>query len=130
MPLRSISGLDWYLSEYESPRSLGLGDTPFHRYDLAQTSMAAYSQQTLTVFGNTDIAAGGRVQRTGIKARDVFDPTAPGACPFFFCGDPEGLPLDKQETNRAYHIGLEHRLTPQLTLFGRNAQSFRVPQCR
>jgi iron complex outermembrane receptor protein len=89
--------------------------------------MAAYSQQTLTVLGNTDFAVGGRVQRTGIKARDVFDPNAPGACPFFFCGDPQGIPLDKEETNRAYHLGLEHRLTQQITLFARHAQSFRVP---
>ena len=70
---------------------------------------------------------GGRIQRTGIKARDGFDPNAPGACPFFFCGDPQGLPLDQEETNRAYHLGLEHRLTQQVTLFGRLAQSFRVP---
>jgi iron complex outermembrane receptor protein len=127
MPLRSISGVDWYRAEYESPRSLALGDAPFHRYDLAQMSMAAYTQQTLTVMQNTDIAVGGRIQRTGIKARDGFDAAAPGACPFFFCGDPQGIPLDKEETNRAYHIGLEHRLTQQVTLFGRTAQSFRVP---
>ncbi len=127
MPLRSISGVDWYNAQYESPRSLALGDAPFHRYDLTQMSMAAYTQQTLTILQNTDFAIGGRIQRTGIKARDGFDINAPGACPFFFCGDPQGIPLDKEETNRAYHIGLEHRITPQLTAFGRTAQSFRVP---
>ena len=127
MPLRSITGVDWYRAEYESPRSLALGDAPFHRYDLTQMSTAAYTQQTLTIMQNTDFAVGGRIQRTGIKARDGFDANAPGACPFFFCGDPQGIPLDREETNRAYHVGLEHRLTQQLTLFGRTAQSFRVP---
>jgi iron complex outermembrane receptor protein len=127
MPLRSITGIDWYLAQYESPRSLAQGDAPFHRYDLSQMSMAVYTQQTLTVMQNTDIAAGGRIQRTGIKARDGFDANAPGACPFFFCGDPQGIPLDKEETNHAYHLGFEHRLTQQVTLFGRTAQSFRVP---
>ena len=47
MPLRSITGVDWYRAEYELPRSLAAGDAPYHRYDLTQTSMAAYSQQTL-----------------------------------------------------------------------------------
>jgi iron complex outermembrane receptor protein len=127
LPLKSISGVDWYHDEYESPRSVGQSDGPIHRYDLSQTSLAAYSQQTLTVLKNTDIAVGGRIQRTSIKAADTFDANAPGACPFGFCGDPQGTPLDKSDTNRAFHVGLEHRLTDMVTIFGRHAQSFRVP---
>jgi iron complex outermembrane receptor protein len=34
MPLRSITGVDWYRAEYESPRSLADGDPAYHRYDL------------------------------------------------------------------------------------------------
>ena len=58
---------------------------------------------------------GGRIQRNSIRARDVFDANA------------QGLPLDTSETQRATHLGIEHRFTPAFTVFGRMAQSFRLP---
>ena len=58
---------------------------------------------------------------------------APGAVPLvcfpaFGCfGDQAGIPLDKKEVNRAYHLGAEHRFNENFAVFGRMAQSFRVP---
>jgi iron complex outermembrane receptor protein len=37
------------------------------------------------------------------------------------------LPLDQSETQYAWHVGLEHRLTSNVALFGRAARSFRLP---
>ena len=53
--LRSLGGVDYYNAVYGSNRPLFLGAAPIHRYDLTQTSLAAYWMQTVTVFGNTDI---------------------------------------------------------------------------
>ena len=65
--------------------------------------------------------AGGRIQRNKTTARDTYDPLAPQG----FLGV-EGLPLDQSETNHAWHLGVEHKLVPGVTLLGRMAQSFRV----
>jgi iron complex outermembrane receptor protein len=87
----------------------------------------------MTLPSNTDVAAGYRWQRTSIKAQDQLDITAPGAFPlfcdpFFGCfGDTQGVPLDRHEDNRAYHFGFEHRFNAMITIFGRHASSFRVP---
>lgn len=133
MPLRATGGVDFYHAQYNSDRPQYLGAPPIHRYDLSQTSLAGYWQQTVTVTPSTDIGAGGRIQNTRVRARDAFDPNAPGALPvqcdpIFGCfGDLAGIPLDKDETNYAYHLGIEHRLNRNLSVFGRHARSFRVP---
>lgn len=122
LPYKSISGVDYYDSTYASPRGQFSGAAPVHRYDLDQSSLAAYTMNTLTLFGSTDVSAGGRVQRTAIRARDRFDASAPGGA-----YDSAATPLDDAATNTAWHVGLEHRLNSMITLFGRAAQSFRVP---
>lgn len=133
MPWKATGGFDYYRAQYDSIRPLALGFQPIHTYDLKQDSAALYWQQTVTILPSTDISGGVRVQRTGINARDMFDGTAPGANPLvcfpgFGCfGDQAGIPLDKSETNHAWHLGLEHRVNEYLALFGRMAQSFRVP---
>lgn len=133
MPWRATGGIDYYRADYESDRPLFLGAAPIHRYDLTQSSIAAYWQQTVSVLPTTDIAAGARIQNTRIRARDSFDATAPGAIPVacfppFGCfGDLAGIPLDKSETNQAFHLGIEHRIDEALALFGRVGRSIRVP---
>jgi iron complex outermembrane receptor protein len=133
MPWKATGGVDFYHAQYDSDRPLFLGAAPIHRYDLSQTTLGAYWQQTVTVLPSTDIGSGVRIQNHRIRARDAFDPNAPGAIPvqcdpIFGCfGDLAGIPLDKSETNYAYHLGIEHRLNRNLSVFGRHARSFRVP---
>ncbi len=130
--LRGLGGFDYYRAVYGSDRPLFLGAAPIHRYDLTQSSIAAYWQQTATLFGNTDIGIGGRVAGYQLSARDRFDANAPGGSfcfPGFGCF-PAGFeqpPLDSSENNQAYHLGIEHRFSRQVAVFARMAQSFRVP---
>jgi iron complex outermembrane receptor protein len=133
LPTRALGGVDFYRTGYDSPRSMFREAAPIHRYDLSQMSLAAYWQQTVTLPTNTDVAAGYRWQRTSIKASDQLDLNAPGAFPLFCdpvfgCfGDTQGIPLNRHEDNRAYHLGFEHRFNAVLSVFGRHASSFRVP---
>ncbi|MBX9777052.1 MAG: TonB-dependent receptor, partial [Xanthobacteraceae bacterium] len=123
VPAKLITGVDVYHSIYEQNRSRHLGDPPIHRYNLNQTTAALYAQETVNVRPDTDVAFGGRVQRNATSARDRWDPNAPGGA---FAG-PQGLPYDDSEVQYAWHVGIEHRLTPQVALFGRTARSFRLP---
>ena len=118
-----IAGVDLYDTTYGSDRSQHLNDRPIHRYDLTQTTAAGYFQETIGLLPTTDFALGARVQDNNTTARDRLDLTAPGA----FFPAPQGTPLDHSETQYAWHVGLEHRLTPYLALFGRGARSFRLP---
>jgi iron complex outermembrane receptor protein len=133
LPTKAIGGFDYYHAAYDSDRPQILGAEPIHRYDLKQSSAALYWQQTVSILPTTDVSFGGRVQATKIKARDAFNDAAPGAVPLvcfppFGCfGDQAGIPFDKSETNRAYHLGAEHRFNESFSVFGRMAQSFRVP---
>jgi iron complex outermembrane receptor protein len=117
-----LTGIDYYDATYDSNRSQTLGSAPIHVYNLAQQSVAGYWQQTIGFLPTTDFSYGGRVQRTAVTARDRVDPFAPGNF-----GDAQALPLDSSETNHAYHVGLEHRLTNEVAVFGRAASAFRTP---
>jgi iron complex outermembrane receptor protein len=123
LPGKLLAGVDVYDSTYDQNRSRHLGEPPIHRYDLRQTTAAAYLQETIGLRPDTDIAFGARVQRNHIEARDRLDPTAPGA----LFAAPEGLPLDRSETQHAFHVGIEHRPIQHLALFARAARSFRLP---
>ncbi len=132
MPFKAIGGVDYYNADYKSDRTQQLGASPINQYNLNQSSLAAYWQQTVNVLPGTDIAAGGRMQTTRIEARDAFDPNAPGGTSCFppfgcFPNGTQGAPFDGQENNRAYHLGVEQRITQNVALFGRMTQSFRVP---
>lgn len=129
LPTKAIGGFDYYRADYDSDRPQILGAAPIHRFDLVQQNAGFYWQQTVSLLPSTDISAGGRIQQTKLHARDAFDPNAPGAVAFSFGFpvDTQGIPLDKSETNRAYHLGAEHRFNENFAVFGRMAQSFRVP---
>jgi iron complex outermembrane recepter protein len=118
-----ITGMDIYESIFEQGRSQHVGLPLIHKYNLAQLTGALYAMETVNVRPNTDVGMGIRVQRNSISARDRFDINAPGASPF----DAQGLPLEGSENQRAWHIGLDHRITQQLAVFARMARSFRVP---
>ena len=123
IPWKATGGYDFYFADYDSARPRQLGAAPIHHYRLDQTTNAFYWQQTVSVLPSTDVSAGGRIQQTRVNVRDTFDVNAPGASSW----DVAGTPFGKSETNRAWHLGIEHRFNAHLAAFARMAQSFRVP---
>lgn len=122
MPNKVIGGLDFYDASLAANRGQRLTDPPVHRFELMQRSVGVYAQQTLGIFPTTDVSWGGRLQWTTLSARDTFDPNAPGA---FF--DAQAIPLHTSQNQHALHVGIEHRVNDNVTLFGRLARSFRTP---
>lgn len=117
-----LTGFDYYNSQYDSSRSQQSFDPPNHVYNLSQQTVAGYFQQTLGLLPSTDFSYGGRIQQLSLTARDRYDPTAP-----FGALAAEATPLDKNETNHALHVGLEHRFNENFAVFGRAARAFRTP---
>jgi iron complex outermembrane receptor protein len=122
MPSQILTGIDYYDATYQQDQSSFPGMLPSHRYFLNQKSVAGYWQQTIGILPTTDISYGGRIQNTHLDARDIFDPFA---SPFVF--STQNLPLRTDENQYALHAGIEHRLTGEVTLFGRAARAFRTP---
>jgi len=121
IPSSILTGIDYYDATFHQDRGAFKGLTPFHRYDLAQQTLAGYWQQSVGLLPTTDFSYGVRVQNTNLTARDRFD----GLAPFAF--GTEALPLDSNETQYALHVGLEHRFNNVFTVFGRAARAFRTP---
>ncbi|MBB4422505.1 iron complex outermembrane receptor protein [Bradyrhizobium sp. CIR48] len=121
MPSQLLTGIDYYDASFEQNRGAGQGLSPWHNYDLRQQSVAGYFQHTLGIAPTTDISYGARVQNVRLAARDNFDPAAP------FNADIGALPLTSNETQYALHLGAEHRLNDQVSLFGRVGRAFRTP---
>lgn len=120
-----LTGIDFYDFQYQSNRSYVDGSPPNHVYNLSQQTVAGYWQQTLGLLPSTDFSYGGRIQLLNLSARDKYDPTAPGDQNLGIIA--QATPLDKQETNHALHVGLEHRFNENFAVFGRAAQAFRTP---
>ena len=118
-----LTGVDVYDAIYGSGRALHQVDEPYHRYDLRQLSIAFYAMETIGITPNTDFGFGGRIQKIGVTAQDIFAPDAPGG----LFQTPQGLPYNNWQEQKAWHLGLEHRFSQYFALFGRMAQSFRVP---
>jgi len=117
-----LTGIDYYNSQYSSNRSYTISDPPNHVYNLSQQTIAGYFQQTLGLLPSTDFSYGGRIQQFNLRARDTYDPTAPAGSLMA-----QATPLDKDETNHALHVGLEHRFNENFAVFGRAARAFRTP---
>lgn len=117
-----IAGIDYYHSYYDSDRSLNpsTANTPIHRLDVTQTSLAIYGQDTSEISEQSLLTVGGRLQRVGIKARDEFNPSAPGGA--FGSGAPES---ERNDTQHMLELGLRHRFNEKLSLFGRLSRSVR-----
>jgi len=119
---RAIAGIDLYRSFYGSDRKRNETDRPAHRYELGQMALALYAQNTVALRPGTDLSFGARVQNVAVTADDAYDPGAPSNG-----SNRQGRPLDSSETQHAFHLGLEHRVSPDTTVFGRAGRSFRVP---
>jgi iron complex outermembrane recepter protein len=121
MPSSLLTGVDYYDATFHQDRGAFQDFPPWHRYDLAQQTLAGYFQHTVGVLPTTDFSYGARVQNTNLTARDRFDPMAP------FAFDTQALPLDSNETQYALHAGFEHRFNDVFSVFGRAARAFRTP---
>jgi len=121
MPSSLLSGIDYYDATYHQDRGAFKGVAPYHRFDLAQQTLAGYWQHTLGLLPTTDFSYGARVQNTNLTARDRFDPVAP------FAFDTQAIPLASTETQYALHLGIEHRFNNVFSVFGRAARAFRTP---
>ncbi len=121
LPVKITTGFDYYNSSLNAKRSQALNDAPYHTYDLNQQSVAAYWQQTVSVAPSTDISFGARLQQTKLQASDIYNASAPGAY------GSQATPLDSTEWQHALHVGIEHRFSPSLAVFGRVGRSFRTP---
>ena len=122
MPVKVLTGFDYYHTDYASDRAMDLTTPPYHIYNITQATAAAYANGTFAVRPDTDVTLGARYQRNTISARDTYDPTAP-----FGFGDAQGLPLDRGEWQYAAQAGIEHRFNPMVTVFGHAAHAFRLP---
>lgn len=121
--LNTILGFDYYLSDYQSDRQKNLNFTPIHQYNARQATYAGYGQSTIALTDKTDISGGLRLQRSVVSATDDMNANAPG-----YGSEAAARPLnDAAETNYAFHIGIEHRLMPELVPFARVGRSFRYP---
>ncbi len=79
MPSSLLTGVDYYDATFHQDRGAFQDFPPWHRYDLAQQTLAGYFQHTVGVLPTTDFSYGARVQNTNLTARDRFDPMAPFA---------------------------------------------------
>lgn len=123
VPTKATIGVDYYYADFNQGRSLMIGANPYHRYTLAQSSLAVYGQQTMAITPYTDLGIGGRLQTNRLTARDRYDPNAPQLFPM----GPEAIPLDTSEVQHALHAGIDHRITKNFAVFGRLAHAFRTP---
>ncbi|OQW57871.1 MAG: TonB-dependent receptor [Proteobacteria bacterium SG_bin9] len=121
LPSRILTGIDYYDANHDSKRAQTLNSLPIHTYNLSQQSLGAYWQHTVGILSSTDVSYGGRIQNTEIRARDRYNPLAPGAF------DIQATPLNDSETQHALHAGIEHRFNQYLSVFGRAARAFRTP---
>jgi iron complex outermembrane receptor protein len=129
LPSRILTGVDLYDTDYDSQRGESKGVAPYQFYNGGQSMVAGYWMQTVSVLPGTDISGGARIQWNKTTASGRFDPTAPGAFGCFpdcFPNGADGIPLDQSETNHAWHLGIEQKVAPGMTLLGRVAHSFRV----
>jgi iron complex outermembrane receptor protein len=126
IPNHLLTGVDIYNTQYDSDRSDTPGDIPIHHYDIRQTTAAIYAMNTATLMPSLDVSFGGRLQRNMVDARDTYsavdDPNA-----FFYSTNPQAPPVNTGEWQYAAHLGYEYRANSVLTLFGRVARAFRLP---
>jgi iron complex outermembrane receptor protein len=126
VPNHLLTGVDIYNTQYDSDRSESPGDIAIHHYNIRQTTAAIYAMNTATMLPSFDISFGGRLQRNIVNAQDAYNPAMdPNAG--FYSTNPQAPAVDMGEWQYAAHVGYEYRVNPIVTLFGRAARAFRLP---
>ena len=116
------AGLDVYYTDYGSDRGLERGLPAYRTYDISQTTIAPYIQQTLNLTHATDLSYGLRLQYDDLSAGDSVNTAAPGGT-----SEIPGVPLRSRRWHHALHLGLEHRFNETVQVFGRVGHNFRIP---
>ena len=119
---RAIIGFDVYDSDYDSDRGVNKDDRPNHVYALSQQTYGLSAQETVALRPSTDVSLGVRLDHQAFDATDQVNAGAPGAN-----NQTQGVPFDDSDTQYSAHLGAEHRLNPDLRLFGRFGRSVRLP---
>ncbi|MCC7017194.1 MAG: TonB-dependent receptor [Rhodospirillales bacterium] len=121
-PSKTTAGIDISHSNYNSDRGLRAGVTPYNHADVDQLSFGVYIQENVALRPDTDFSAGIRFVSADMSAGTRRNASAPGG------GDVNvGIPSNRTEEQYAAHLGLDHRLTEWLALFGRAGRSLRIP---
>ena len=120
----SVTGIDYYYTDYNSDRSNSRINTPIHQYNGDQQTVGAYVQNTVSLTERTDLSLGFREQWQEFVAGEAYNASAPGASPAF---DVVQRPIDDRQHHYAANLGLDQRLTDTVSVFGRLARSFRSP---
>ncbi len=120
LPTTTLTGIDVYLSDYDSDRGQDSASAPVHHLAVDQTSIAGYVQTTVNITKTTDITAGARLQNVDLRARDIFDAAAPGAA---FESQAPDLNISKREP--MLELGVEQSFTKSLSGFIRLNRSVR-----
>ncbi|MSO85375.1 MAG: TonB-dependent receptor [Rhodospirillales bacterium] len=121
-PSRTILGVDLYYWTYDSDRRQNAINTPFNTYEGNQLVAGAYIQETVAVRPDTDVSAGIRLVSVDSELRNRANTAAPGGA-----FETQGTPFSRTEEHYAAHLGVDHRLTEWLALFGRVGRSLRTP---
>ena len=124
--LGGVAGLDYIYSDYNQVARQGVGNTPVHRYDLKQHSLAVYGLAEKRVTAADEMSAGLRLQNIRFIGGDELDPK--------YVTTFLGVPFDGHRASAriddgewAGHLGVDHRLSRDAAVFGRLGRSFRMP---
>ena len=136
MPVKAIGGFDYYRRRLRIRIGRSIhGARRSTTTTCSRSRRRWYWMQTVTVLPSTDISAGGRIAaHVDPCTRQRSMRSAPGANQLLFrlCfpNGIEALPLDKSETNHAWHLGVEQRFGPHLARVRAHGASFPRAECR
>jgi iron complex outermembrane receptor protein len=115
-------GADWIRWRYDSGRSDRPENAgqPINRVRIDRDTEALYVQDRVELSATSLLTLGWREERVEYRARDTFDPTAPGGA--FGSEAPRAA---ERQREHAWELGLRHALSPAWALFARAGRSFR-----
>lgn len=119
---RVTLGLDSVRWRYDSRRSnlpQNVG-RPLNRVRIARDTDAVYVKDAIDLSADTRLDAGWREERAAYRARDTFDPAAPGG-PF----GTEAPSASARQREHAWELGARHALSRAWSAFARAGRSFR-----
>ena len=115
-------GADWIRWRYDSRRSDRPENAgqPINRVRIDRDTEALYVQDRVELSAASLLTLGWRGERVEYRARDTFDPTAPGGA--FGSEAPRAA---ERQREHAWELGLRHALSPAWVLIARAGRSFR-----